>query len=136
MTYWEPIATPSSHLEPPEPEEEICDACERDMDVCDCGECDSCGNTGLTEQVESGDETLWLCENCRQDADEPASATLVITIDLVGDAFAERPCEEVYRILNDYAGLIGFVGELEERPLLDVNGNAVGRAALTRRAES
>jgi hypothetical protein len=59
------------------------------------------------------------------------SDTLTITISLTGDAFAEQPAEEVYRILSDYAGLVGFLSSIEERTLLDINGNTVGHARLT-----
>lgn len=55
---------------------------------------------------------------------------LTITLDLENDAFAEDRAEEVYRILKDYVGLIGFLGAIEERHLLDINGNVVGEVTL------
>lgn len=72
MTYWEPVRTPDRYLEPPDPEPEWCEACERDMDYCDCGECEACGETGPTKETPSGDETLWLCPNCAKAEGEGA----------------------------------------------------------------
>lgn len=61
--------------------------------------------------------------------------TLNITINLEGEALTDNPAEEVYRILRDYTGLIGFLGRIEDRNLLDINGNTVGQATITQKEE-
>ena len=67
MTYWEPIATPGSHLEPPDPVEWICDVCDLDEYDCECGTCEACGNGGEVTKMKSGDEILDLCGKCKEE---------------------------------------------------------------------
>ena len=64
MGYWEPIATPGSHMEPPDPEEEWCEICEEELIYCDCVSCESCGERGPWEKVQSESEMLYLCKPC------------------------------------------------------------------------
>ncbi len=61
--------------------------------------------------------------------------TLNITIDLDNDAFQDLDGQnEVARILNTYATYISEWG-VQHRGLLDVNGNTVGAATLTRQGD-
>jgi hypothetical protein len=62
-------------------------------------------------------------------------ATLNITINLDNNAFQDLNGQnEVARILNTYAAYISEWG-VQYRGLLDVNGNTVGVATLTRQEE-
>ena len=63
--YWEPIATPSSHLEPPEPVEWFCDVCDKDSQDCGCGRCEACGERGEVRRYMVEDCDAWLCDPCQ-----------------------------------------------------------------------
>ena len=56
--------------------------------------------------------------------------TLRIDINIDNDAFGEVPGDEACRILKDYANLIGFLGDLPNKTLKDINGNTVGSATV------
>ena len=68
MTYWEPVRTPSSHLEPRESAPWVCDRCERDDAYCECEQCEGCHEYAKTETVQSGDEIMTLCKTCQEDS--------------------------------------------------------------------
>ena len=65
MTYWEPIATPASHLEPPDPVEWTCDNCEQDSTDCECGTCEACGERTTVHRYKVEDCEAWLCDDCQ-----------------------------------------------------------------------
>lgn len=56
--------------------------------------------------------------------------TLRIEIDIDNAAFGEVPGIEASRILKDYANLIGFLGDLPNKTLKDINGNTIGKAEV------
>lgn len=62
MGYWEPIATPGSHLEPPDPVEWVCDVCEQDEQDCECHSCEECGEYGPATKISVDDEFWWVCD--------------------------------------------------------------------------
>ena len=65
MTYWEPIATPGSHLEPPDPVEWSCHVCDKDSADCECGNCEACGDRGEVHRYTVEDCEAWLCDTCQ-----------------------------------------------------------------------
>lgn len=65
--YWEPIATPSSHLEPPEPVEWSCPTCEQDSQDCPCGTCEACGERAEVRRYKVEDDEAWLCDECQEE---------------------------------------------------------------------
>jgi hypothetical protein len=65
MSYWEPIATPSSHLEPPEAIEQWCEWCEKETTYCDCQTCEECGEHRPCIKVKIDDDSFWLCSEHR-----------------------------------------------------------------------
>ncbi len=68
MTYWEPVRTLSSHLEPREHAAWICDGCERDDAYCECEQCEGCHEYAKCHTVRSGDEIMTLCADCRKES--------------------------------------------------------------------
>lgn len=70
MNYWEPIATPGSHLEPPDPDE-YCDECEELMDDCTCAGplCVGCGAMA-TKEVRYEDVIEDFCDECEYEGEE------------------------------------------------------------------
>jgi transcriptional regulator with XRE-family HTH domain len=56
--------------------------------------------------------------------------TLVITINIENDAFADDPLGEVSRIITEAAGRFRRKSGLFSTPLMDINGNTVGSMKL------
>ena len=73
VDYWEPIATPSSHLEPPDPDE-ICGDCEEWMDECICNEprCEDC-NKVADRLITVDDCEGWVCNECAKQYESEAA---------------------------------------------------------------
>ena len=62
---WEPVPVPDRYLEPPEPEEEFCEVCEKDVDDCECEFCVDCDEPA-TETVTVDGDTYPACIECAE----------------------------------------------------------------------
>ena len=58
-------------------------------------------------------------------------STLTLTIKLDNEAFQGNTVAEVNRILRTYVTFNSLAETVQERTLLDVNGNKVGKAEVT-----